>query len=236
VVLRGRVVSLANMYTLAFLCVMALFAYGTMMLKYKRGRIRRDVEAPWPACVLALAGVLVALGGNLWMQVRGRWGSESELLCADPFPFVWKGCSAESVGQAGAIFVPVTLFLARSRSLSRSVSHKQSHFLSLSPSPSWGGRSRLSRYSVSDYSRSLSLLTVKPPTRARPQPASLFYLAIYFGLVAGVILAMFERVRLYTHKQRERGRETRRVGGGGLQTIPIKLNGSIESEGYAAQR
>lgn len=95
VVLRGRVVSLANMYTLAFLCVMALFAYGTMMLKYKRGRIRRDVEAPWPACVLALAGVLVALGGNLWMQ-----------------------------------------------------------------------------------------------------PASLFYLAIYFGLVAGVILAMFERVRV----------------------------------------
>eukprot|EP00291_Cryptomonas_curvata_P000973 CAMPEP_0172189052 /NCGR_PEP_ID=MMETSP1050-20130122/22299_1 /TAXON_ID=233186 /ORGANISM="Cryptomonas curvata, Strain CCAP979/52" /LENGTH=676 /DNA_ID=CAMNT_0012863683 /DNA_START=76 /DNA_END=2104 /DNA_ORIENTATION=+ len=95
VILGGRVVSLANMYTLAFLCVMALFAYGTMMLKYKRGRIRRDVEAAWPSCVLGLAGVVLALLGNLWMQ-----------------------------------------------------------------------------------------------------PASLFYLAIYFGLVAGVMMLMFERVRL----------------------------------------
>ena len=38
--MQGRVRSLANVYTLSFLCVMALFAFGNMMLKYKRGRIR----------------------------------------------------------------------------------------------------------------------------------------------------------------------------------------------------
>mmetsp|Transcript_64863 Transcript_64863/g.148558 ORF Transcript_64863/g.148558 Transcript_64863/m.148558 type:complete len:684 (-) Transcript_64863:309-2360(-) len=65
VILQGRVRSLANVYTLSFLCVMALFAFGNMMLKYKRGRIRRPVRATWPTNVAALAAVLIALAGNV---------------------------------------------------------------------------------------------------------------------------------------------------------------------------
>eukprot|EP00286_Rhodomonas_abbreviata_P016730 CAMPEP_0181342372 /NCGR_PEP_ID=MMETSP1101-20121128/30960_1 /TAXON_ID=46948 /ORGANISM="Rhodomonas abbreviata, Strain Caron Lab Isolate" /LENGTH=681 /DNA_ID=CAMNT_0023453815 /DNA_START=178 /DNA_END=2223 /DNA_ORIENTATION=- len=65
VVLNGHVRSLASVYTLAFLCVMALYAFGTMMLKYKRGRIRRSIKATWPTCFAALAAVLVAIIGNV---------------------------------------------------------------------------------------------------------------------------------------------------------------------------
>ncbi len=54
-------------YTLSFLGVMALFAIGNMILKYKRGRIRRPIRATWPTCFAALAAVLVALVGNVVM-------------------------------------------------------------------------------------------------------------------------------------------------------------------------
>mmetsp|Transcript_25734 Transcript_25734/g.61055 ORF Transcript_25734/g.61055 Transcript_25734/m.61055 type:complete len:685 (-) Transcript_25734:331-2385(-) len=65
VALGGRVRSLSNVYTLSFLCVMALFAIGNMMLKYKRGRIRRPVRASWPTNFAALTAVLIALIGNI---------------------------------------------------------------------------------------------------------------------------------------------------------------------------
>ena len=64
-ILSGRIRSLANVYTLSFLCVMALFAVGNMMLKYKRGRIRRPVRASWPTCFAALMAVSIALIGNI---------------------------------------------------------------------------------------------------------------------------------------------------------------------------
>jgi amino acid transporter len=67
ILLNGRVRSLANVYTLSFLCVMALFAAGNMMLKYKRGRIRRPVRASWPSCFAALTAVLIALVGNVML-------------------------------------------------------------------------------------------------------------------------------------------------------------------------
>jgi amino acid transporter len=67
VILGGRVRSLASVYTLSFLGVMALFAAGNMILKYKRGRIRRPIRATWPTCFAALAAVLVALIGNVVM-------------------------------------------------------------------------------------------------------------------------------------------------------------------------
>mmetsp|Transcript_74684 Transcript_74684/g.200009 ORF Transcript_74684/g.200009 Transcript_74684/m.200009 type:complete len:427 (-) Transcript_74684:150-1430(-) len=65
--LGGRVRSLASVYTLSFLGVMTLFALGNMILKYKRGRIRRSIRATWPTCFAALAAVLVALVGNVVM-------------------------------------------------------------------------------------------------------------------------------------------------------------------------
>mmetsp|Transcript_85475 Transcript_85475/g.227942 ORF Transcript_85475/g.227942 Transcript_85475/m.227942 type:complete len:598 (+) Transcript_85475:267-2060(+) len=66
--LEGRVKSLANVYTLAFLCVMALFAIGNIMLKYKRGRIPRPVRATWTTCFASLGAVVVALLGNVALK------------------------------------------------------------------------------------------------------------------------------------------------------------------------
>uniref|UniRef100_A0A7S0ESQ3 Amino acid permease/ SLC12A domain-containing protein n=1 Tax=Hanusia phi TaxID=3032 RepID=A0A7S0ESQ3_9CRYP len=67
ILLQGRVRSLANVYTLSFLCVMTLFAVGNMMLKYKRGRIRRPIRASWSTNIAALAAVVVALIGNIML-------------------------------------------------------------------------------------------------------------------------------------------------------------------------
>mmetsp|Transcript_26416 Transcript_26416/g.86841 ORF Transcript_26416/g.86841 Transcript_26416/m.86841 type:complete len:680 (-) Transcript_26416:600-2639(-) len=65
VLLNGSVRSLANVYSLAFLCVMSLYAIGTMILKYKRGSIRRAVKASWPTCFAALAFSAIAILGNV---------------------------------------------------------------------------------------------------------------------------------------------------------------------------
>jgi amino acid transporter len=56
---------LAGVYTLSFLGVMALFAVGNMLLKVKRRRLPRAVRASWPAVLVAFAGVLFGLAGNV---------------------------------------------------------------------------------------------------------------------------------------------------------------------------
>jgi len=61
----GRIQTLAGVYTLAFLSVMALFAVGNMLLKARRGRLPRDVRASWGTVSAALAAVLVGLVGNI---------------------------------------------------------------------------------------------------------------------------------------------------------------------------
>ena len=63
--LNGAVDSLANVYSVSFMSVMGLFAIGNMLLKYKRGKLQREVTAPWWSVFLALALVLLALGGLL---------------------------------------------------------------------------------------------------------------------------------------------------------------------------
>jgi amino acid transporter len=56
-ILKGEVGSLANVYSLSFLLVMALFAFGCMMLKFKRSDLKRDVRATWTQ-VVYFAGFL----------------------------------------------------------------------------------------------------------------------------------------------------------------------------------
>lgn len=65
VLLNGDVKSLANVYSLSFLMVMTLVICGTIILKYKRQFIRRQVRASWPTCFAALAFVTIALLGNV---------------------------------------------------------------------------------------------------------------------------------------------------------------------------
>jgi len=65
---KGRVETLAGVYTISFLGVMALFAFGNMLLKVQRARLPRAVRASWGAVLLGLAAVGVALTGNLLLN------------------------------------------------------------------------------------------------------------------------------------------------------------------------
>jgi amino acid transporter len=56
--------TLSGVYTSAFLCVMAMFAVGNMMLKYKRSRLPRESYTPWPVVVVAFFGVVAAFIAN----------------------------------------------------------------------------------------------------------------------------------------------------------------------------
>ena len=60
----GDLKSLAAVYTLAFLSVMALFAAGNLLLKIKRRNLPRPVQAPWLVVIIAMIAVTVALWGN----------------------------------------------------------------------------------------------------------------------------------------------------------------------------
>jgi len=61
----GRIETLAGVYTISFLGVMALFAIGNMLLKVNRRDLPRRYRAGWPTVLVALAGVLVGIAGNV---------------------------------------------------------------------------------------------------------------------------------------------------------------------------
>ncbi|KAG7380260.1 hypothetical protein PHYBOEH_011530 [Phytophthora boehmeriae] len=65
VLLNADSTALAGVFTFAFLSVMALFAFGCILLKIKREDIPRDVHAPWWSCIFGLIMVLLGLLGNL---------------------------------------------------------------------------------------------------------------------------------------------------------------------------
>lgn len=62
---RGKITTLAGVYTLSFLSVMALFALGNMLLKVRRSRLPRTARATWPAVITAFVAVLIGLIGNI---------------------------------------------------------------------------------------------------------------------------------------------------------------------------
>ncbi len=61
---RGELESLAAVYTLSFLCVMALFAIGNLLLKVKRAKLPRPSRATYLTVIVALLAVLIAILGN----------------------------------------------------------------------------------------------------------------------------------------------------------------------------
>ncbi|OWZ16475.1 hypothetical protein PHMEG_0009732 [Phytophthora megakarya] len=69
ILLHADATVLAGVFTFAFLGVMALFAFGCMLLKLKREDIPRDVHAPWWSCIFGLVMVLLGLLGNLLERV-----------------------------------------------------------------------------------------------------------------------------------------------------------------------
>ncbi|MCB9699775.1 MAG: APC family permease [Alphaproteobacteria bacterium] len=64
----GEVGTLAGVYTISFLSVMALFAIGNMLLKVSRSRLPREVRANWPGVVVGLVAVLLGLVGNVLLD------------------------------------------------------------------------------------------------------------------------------------------------------------------------
>jgi len=64
----GSIETLAGVYTLSFLSVMALYAVGNMLLKLSRGRLPRSVWASWPTVLTALLAVLAGLLGNVLLD------------------------------------------------------------------------------------------------------------------------------------------------------------------------
>lgn len=63
---KGSTTTLAGVYTISFLAVMAIFASGNMLLKVRRARLPRSIHASWPAIFLALVAVLIGLAGNIY--------------------------------------------------------------------------------------------------------------------------------------------------------------------------
>lgn len=61
----GEVETLAGVYTISFLLVMMLFGVGNILLKLKRERLPRPEKASWPALVLGIFAVMLALWGNI---------------------------------------------------------------------------------------------------------------------------------------------------------------------------
>lgn len=65
---QGNITTLAGVYTLAFLCVMALFAIGNMLLKKKRSRLPREVRASWLTVIVAFIAVVIGFIGNVLLN------------------------------------------------------------------------------------------------------------------------------------------------------------------------
>jgi amino acid transporter len=65
---EGNLADLGGVYTLAFLCVMALYALGNMLLKVRRSKLPRAVRAGWPTLIIAVAAVGTGLVGNAMLR------------------------------------------------------------------------------------------------------------------------------------------------------------------------
>ncbi len=65
---KGKVTTLAGVYTISFLSVMLLFVIGNILLKVKRKHLPRPERAPWLGIFIAFSAVSVALIGNIIMK------------------------------------------------------------------------------------------------------------------------------------------------------------------------
>ncbi|MCB0339089.1 MAG: hypothetical protein KDD53_05775 [Bdellovibrionales bacterium] len=67
---QGNVDTLAGVYTISFLSVMALFALGNILLKIRRNKLPREIRASWMTVILALCAVGVGLVGNVMLDLK----------------------------------------------------------------------------------------------------------------------------------------------------------------------
>ncbi len=67
-VTHGDLPSLAGVYTIAFLSVMVLFGIGNLLLKFNRENLPRPERASYFAVFIAIASVIAALIGNIFLN------------------------------------------------------------------------------------------------------------------------------------------------------------------------
>eukprot|EP00211_Chloroparvula_japonica_P004990 CAMPEP_0119148174 /NCGR_PEP_ID=MMETSP1310-20130426/41452_1 /TAXON_ID=464262 /ORGANISM="Genus nov. species nov., Strain RCC2339" /LENGTH=881 /DNA_ID=CAMNT_0007140197 /DNA_START=98 /DNA_END=2743 /DNA_ORIENTATION=+ len=65
VLVQGDTTTLAGVYGIAFLGVMAFFTIAAMLLKFKRSQLRRQARAPWLSVVVAFVMVVAGMVGNI---------------------------------------------------------------------------------------------------------------------------------------------------------------------------
>ena len=65
VVLDSDVEALGGVYCYAFLSVMTIFAFGNILLKYRRPSLPREITVSWTHSVIGLISVIIALLGNI---------------------------------------------------------------------------------------------------------------------------------------------------------------------------
>jgi amino acid transporter len=67
---RGRLLSLAGVYTISFLGVMTLFGIGNILLKINRRELKRTYRASWATVILGTLATAVGILGNLLIDYR----------------------------------------------------------------------------------------------------------------------------------------------------------------------
>ena len=62
---QGQLLSLAGVYTIAFLGVMSLFAFGNLILRQTRTELKRTYKAPLPFVIIAFLATFLGMLGNI---------------------------------------------------------------------------------------------------------------------------------------------------------------------------
>jgi len=65
IVLDSNVEALGGVYCYAFLSVMTIFAFGNILLKYRRPSLPREITVSWLQSIVGLISVVIALMGNV---------------------------------------------------------------------------------------------------------------------------------------------------------------------------
>ncbi|MBW1780037.1 MAG: APC family permease [Deltaproteobacteria bacterium] len=66
----GSLLNLAGVYTISFLGVMTLFAFGNILLKVKRKELKRTYRAGWLAVLAAMGATSLGIVGNVMIDYR----------------------------------------------------------------------------------------------------------------------------------------------------------------------
>ncbi|CAM9938324.1 unnamed protein product, partial [Ectocarpus fasciculatus] len=65
IILQGDITTLSGVYTFSFLGVMTLFSVGTILLKFKRPSLPREVTVSYATTLVGITCVITAFIGNM---------------------------------------------------------------------------------------------------------------------------------------------------------------------------